>query len=180
MSYFQRIKSVFSGVFMILFALLLLFAPKQSYPLIAIIVSMLVFVYGFKLLIYYFRMARYMVGGKAALCQAIIILDAALFISTMVFMGDLFIMIYLLGIYAFTGFVDILRAIESMSMKSKNWKLKFFTGLLSVLFAVTLVIVGAINGNLEIVVYGFCFSLFYSAAVRIATAFKRTAIVYIQ
>ena len=180
MSYFQRIKNVVIGIFMILFAILLLFAPKYSYPLIAIIVSALVFVYGFRLLIYYFRMARYMVGGKSTLCQAVIILDLALFTSTMAFMGDIFIMIYLLGIYAFAGFVDILRAIEAIRMKASNWKLKFITGLISVLFAVSLVVAGAIKGNLEIIVYGYCFSLFYSAVVRIATAFKRTAIVYIQ
>ena len=180
MSYFQRIKNVLIGIFMIIFAVLLFFVPNYSYPLIAVIVSMLVFVYGFKLLIYYFRMAKYMVGGKSTLCQAVIILDLALFTSTLAFMSDVVIIVYLLGIYAFAGFVDILRAGEAIRMKASNWKLKLTTGLISVIFAVSLVIAGVINGNLEIIVYGFCFSLFYSAVVRIVSAFKRTAIVYIQ
>ncbi len=180
MSRFQRVKSFIFGIFLILFAVVLITAPKQGYPVIAAVVSVLVFFYGFKLLIYYFRMARHMVGGKSTLCQAIIILDLALFSTTMVYMGEVVIIIYLLGIYAFTGVVDILRAFEAKKMKASNWKVKLVTGLISVLFAVSLVVVGVVNGNMQIIVYGYCVSLFYSAVVKIATAFKRAAIVYIQ
>ena len=121
-----------------------------------------------------------MFGGKSTLCQAIIILYLALFLTTMVFMGEVVIIIYLLGIYAFTGVVDILRAFEAMKMKASNWKVKLITGLISVLFAVSLVVAGFVIGNMQIIVYGYCLSLVYSAVVKIATAFKRTAIVYIQ
>lgn len=180
MSHFQRVKNIIFGIVLILFAISLIISPEEGYPVIAAVVSALVFIYGFKLLIYYFRMARYMVGGKSTLCQAIIILDLALFLTTMVFMGEVVIIIYLLGIYAFTGVVDILRAFEAMKMKASNWKVKLITGLISVLFAVSLVVAGFVIGNMQIIVYGYCLSLVYSAVVKIATAFKRTAIVYIQ
>lgn len=180
MSRFQRVKSLIFGVFLILFAVALFTSPTEGYPVIAAVVSALVFIYGFRLLIYYFRMARHMVGGKSTLCQAIIILDLALFTTSMVSMGGVIIIIYLLGIYAFTGVVDILRAFEARNLKASNWKLKLATGLISVLFAVSLVVVGVVNGNLQIIVYGYCAVLLYSAIVKIVTAFKRTAIVYIQ
>lgn len=180
MSYFQRIKNVFFGICLILFAVLLAVIPKYSYPLIAVIVSTLVFIYGFKLLFYYFRMARHMVGGKATLCRALIILDLGLFTTSLAFMGDFVIIIYLLGIYAVTGVIDILRAFEAMKLNAPNWKIKLITGLISVLFAISIVVVGVVIGNLQIIVYGYCISLFYTAIVKIATAFKRTAIIYIQ
>lgn len=180
MSHFQRVKNIIFGIFMILFAVVLFTSPKEGYPVIAAVVSLLMFVYGFRLLIYYFRMARYMVGGKATLCRAIIMLDLALFSTTMVYMGGIVIVIYLLAIFAFTGVVDILRAIEAIGMKASNWKLKLITGLISVMFAVSLVVAGVVNGNMQIIVYGYCIILVYSAIVKIVTAFKRTAIVYIQ
>ncbi|MBQ2663025.1 MAG: hypothetical protein IJG16_02645 [Clostridia bacterium] len=180
MSHFQRVKNIVSGIFMILFAVMILTMPKYSYPLIAAVVSVLMFVYGFRLLFYYFRMARHMVGGKSILCQAVIALDLALFTTTIAFMGEVVIIIYLLVIYAFTGFVDILRAHESLRMKASNWKVKLVTGRISVLVAVSLIGVGVVKGDLQIIIYGYCISLVYSAIVKIATAFKRTAIVYIQ
>ncbi len=180
MSYFQRVKNIIFGIILILFAVALIASPKQGYPIIAAVVSVLVLLYGFKLLIYYFRMARNMVGGKSILCQSIIVLDLALFSTSLVFMGEVVIIIYLLGIYAFTGVVDILRAFEAMKMKASNWKVKLITGLISVLFAVLIVVMGFVFRNMQIVVYGFCVSLFYYAVVKIVTAFKRTAIVYIQ
>lgn len=180
MSYFQRVKNIIFGVVMILFAVVLFTAPKDGYPVIAMVVSALVFLYGFRLLIYYFRMARHMVGGKATLCRAIIVLDLALVATTTINMGGIFIIVYLLGIFAFSGFVDILRAFEAWKISGSNWKAKFITGLISVLFAILLTISGVVIGNSRFIVYGFCLSLIYLAAVKIFAAFKRTAIVYIQ
>ncbi|MBQ3264152.1 MAG: DUF308 domain-containing protein [Ruminococcus sp.] len=179
MSRFQRVKSFTAGILMILFALLMLLAPEEFYDTLAAIISFMMIIYGLRLLIYYFRMARHMVGGKSTLYQAIVVLDAALFTLAVASMNSFIIMMYLLGIYAFSGAVDILRAFEA-KRNGASWKMKFLTGCISVLFAVMLVITGVVLKKTEILVYGFGISLIYSATVRIASAFRRTAIVYIQ
>ena len=53
-------------------------------------------------------------------------------------------------------------------------------GIISLVFAVALFVIGFILHRTDIFVYGFSFSLIYSALTKIIAAFKKTAIVYIQ
>ncbi len=122
-----------------------------------------------------------MVGGKTFLYQSMLIMDFAVFtlsISTM--NNKIIILIYLLGIYAFTGAIDILRALEAKGAGAGGWRLKLFRGITGILFVIALFLIGFVFGRTDIFVYGYCFSLAYSAIIRIITAFRRTAIVYIQ
>lgn len=180
MNYWNRIKNILIGVFVLLFALMMALAPKEAYPLIAALISMSLLIYGFRMLWFYFRMARHMVGGKSILYQAAIVLDLSLFTSAVISMSSVYIMLYLLGIYAFSGAIGILRALEAKRYGAPSWQFKLASGIISVLFAAALAIVGVIVGNTAILVYGYCLSLAYSAVIRIVTAFRRTAIVYIQ
>lgn len=180
MSYFQRILSALRGVLTILLAVILFFAPKESYELIAIILSFSLMIYGFKMLWYYFSMARHMVGGKNHLYQAVIVLDVALVTLSIATMSEVVIIAYLLFIFAFTGFIDVMRAMESKKLGASKWRFKMTVGILHILFAIILLIVGIILHQLDIMVYGYCISLVFSGATRIANAFRRTAIVYIQ
>ena len=179
MNKFQRIKNVLFGVFMLLFALAFLLVPKESYEAVAAIIAILLIVYGFRMLWYYFTMARHMVGGKTSLYQAVIILDLALFTGSMAAMSSFAVLFYLLGVFAFTGFVGILRAFEAKKVGA-SWKTKFITGCISVVLAIVMLLLGVIFDNKDILVYGFAASLIYAGVMRIVTAFKKTAIVYIQ
>jgi len=179
MNKFQRIKDALFGVFILLFALAILLVPNEGYEIVAAIVSVLLLLYGFRLLWYYFRMARHMVSGKTILYQAIIILDLALFTGSLASMNSFIILFYLLGVFAFSGFIDVLRAFEAKRIGGA-WKYKLVSGCVSVLYAILMLILGVILGDKDILVYGFSSSLFYTGAVRIANAFRRTAIVYIQ
>ena len=67
MSYFQRVKSFLFGAGMLILAAVLFLTPKEGYYVIALILGLSLFVYGFRLLWFYFVMSRYMVGGKATL-----------------------------------------------------------------------------------------------------------------
>ena len=49
-----------------------------------------------------------------------------------------------------------------------------------VIFALALVIIGLIMKNTIILKYGFCLSVAYAGIRKIITAFKKTAIIYIQ
>lgn len=137
------------------------------------------FVYGIRLLIYYFSMARHMVGGKSTLYQAIIVLDLGLFTGSMISMSDYIVTIYLLSIFAFSGVIDILRSLEAKK-NGASWRMKFITGCISVIMALALVVTGLVLRNTTYLVYGYCFTLVYSGIMRIVASFRKTAMVYIQ
>lgn len=180
MSRFQRIRSFIIGVLLLIYSLLLLLLPKDSYGTITAIIALVLLFYGARQLIYYLRMARHMVGGKIILYEAIIILDLGLFTYSLYDDRSVTILVFLLIIYAFTGFVDILRAFEEKKNGSRHWIRKLFTGSSMVIFAVALVVIGLVLKNTIILKYGFCLSVAYVGIRRILNAFKKTAIVYIQ
>ena len=180
MSRFQRIRSFIIGVIILIYSLLLLLLPKDSYGTITLLIAFLLLFYGARQLIYYLMMARHMVGGKIILYEAIIILDLGLFTYSLFDDKSLTILIFLLIIYAFTGFVDILRAFEEKKNGSRRWIRELLTGSAMVIFAVALVVIALIMKNTLILKYGFCLSGIYAGCRRIASAFKKTAIVYIQ
>ena len=179
MSKIQRIKGILVGIIMLFYALVFLIVPEEGFDAVASIIALMLLVYGFRMLWYYFTMARHMVGGKSSLYQAVIILDLGLFTGTMASMNSFTILIYLLGVFAFTGFIDILKAFEAKGIGAA-WKSKFISGLISVLFALLILVLGVILGNKDLLVYGFAGALTYSGVTRIVNVFKRTAIVYIQ
>lgn len=180
MSSFQRIKSIALGILMILFALVMFLIPEEGYDTVTVLISLSLMLYGVKLLYFYFSMARHMIGGKIMLYQAIIVLDLSLFTMSMASMSSFTIIIYLLGIFGFAGAIDILRAFEAKSNGYKHWKLKFLTGCICVVFVIIMAVLGLIFKNTAILVYGYCISLLYSGVVRIVTALRKTAMVYIQ
>lgn len=180
MSRFQRIRSFIIGVLLLIYSLLLLLLPKDSYGTITLIIALILLFYGARQLIFYLRMARHMVGGKIILYEAIIILDLGLFTYSLYDDQSLTILVFLLIIYSFTGFVDILRAFEEKKNGSHRWVRKLLTGSAMVIFAAALVVIALVMKNTLILKYGFCLSVAYAGIRRIISAFKKTAIVYIQ
>ncbi|MBQ3330686.1 MAG: DUF308 domain-containing protein [Ruminococcus sp.] len=180
MSLFQHIKSFVTGLFLIAVAVVFFLIPRNAYDTIYIIISLIVLVYGLRLLWFYFTMARHMVGGKITLYQAIIVLDAALFTMTIAKMSDYIVLAYLLGVYAFAGVIDILRAFEAKKNDSPVWKKKIMIGFAESGFAILLVVVALILRDINFLVYGFAVSLASSGILRIYDAFRKTAVVYIQ
>lgn len=178
MSKFRRVRSVLFGAFLLLCAFVFVLIPEDSYYIVAAILCISLLVYGFRMLLFYFRMARHMVGGKAILYQAVIILDAGLFTSSVITMSSFIILFYLMAIFVFSGAIDILRSME-MRRVGGSWRFKFISGIVNVLFALTMLIVGVFIGDLHILIYGYCISLAYTAVIRIVTAFRKTAVVYI-
>ena len=178
MSFFQRFKSILAGILMLFFVALLLLLPNEAYYLVAGVLGLMLIIYGIRLLWYYLTMARHMVGGKSVLYRSIIAFDAAILLTTAIPMSRQIVMFYLLFIYAFYGVIDVLRALEAKSHGAR-WKFKFFSGIIEVLFAISLLIAGMFVGNPVFIVYGYAISLVYTAIVRIVGAFRKTAIVYV-
>ena len=178
MSYIQRLKNIALGVAMLLFSVILFMVPDNGCLIIAAILSISLTVYGFGLLWYYFTMASHMVGGKAFLYQAVIVLDFSMFTTAMMSMAKLYVLIYMIGIHIFAGGIDILRALEEKRCAAPSWRIKLISGIISIVFAVILAAAGTFFKRADILVYGYCGSLAYSAVVRIVSAFRRTAVVF--
>lgn len=177
MSTGQRVTNVLSGLLMILLGVWMIFSPKMTFSVVAAILSISLTVYGVRYLFFYFTMARHMVGGKLMLFVGIIVLDLGAFTATLVDTPRIYIILYLLGVHAFTGVIDILRALEAKSYGGSTWKLSVVNGAVEILIALTCAVFLKSD---EVLICIYAAGLIYSALVRIASAFRRTAIVYIQ
>ncbi|MEE1261822.1 DUF308 domain-containing protein [Ruminococcus sp.] len=180
MSKFQRVRSFLAGLGLILLALILLISPESGIIIVAAIISFSMLFYGFRTLWFYATMARHMVGGKSFLYQGIIVLDIALFTIGLIQMSKFLIMIYLMGVYAFSGAIDILRALEAKKNGSPSWNMKLISGCIRVAATIALFIIGIFFRESSVLIYGYCINLGYAAVMRFINAFRRTAIVYIQ
>lgn len=177
MSGVQRIKDILIGILIILGAVILIAFPKEGFIITAAILSLSLFIYGIKTLIYYFTMARHMVGGRIMLYLAVVVLDLGMFTMMLTNIPKIYIVLYLLVIYAFAGVVDILRALEAKKYQASSWKLSLISGIISVVVAILCVV---FIGSTNMIVYFYSAGLIYSAIVRIVTACRKTAIVYIN
>ena len=71
-------------------------------------------------------------------------------------------------------------ALDARKMESPQWKIKLLTGAGDLLIVALCIFFGLVKGSVESVVYIFAAGLLYSGLMRIITAFRRSAIVYIQ
>lgn len=180
MTGWKRIKDILTGVIMILFAAAVFFVPQEGYYIIALVIGGMLILYGLYDLLFYFTMARLMVGGKTILVNAVLMLDLGLFTFLVAGKNSLVVMLYLLGVYAFSGVVDILRALEIKKNGAPGWKRKLILGAVVLLLTIILIIFALTQRQTDYLVYGFCIGLVYSAVVRIVDAFRRNPAVVIQ
>ena len=136
--------------------------------------------YGIRCLILYFTMARHMVGGASILYKGIIVLDLAIFTLCMVDDPHMYIMLYLLGMHAFAGVMDILLAMEARRFGAPAWKQSLGSGIVNLAVAVSAVVAVLFLHSTTDLVYIYAGCLFYSACSQFVSAFQKTAIVYIQ
>lgn len=176
----QRIKKLLAGLLMLACSIVLVAEPEMGFYVVAVILSVSLLIYAVRCIIYYFAMARHMVGGKSILFRGIIVLDLAVFTISMVDDPKYFIIIYLLGIHAFAGLVSLLRALEAKRYQAPSWRLSAAAGIANLAVAVMAVVAGVVFKSTTDLVYLYAVCLFCSACVQIAAAFRRTAIVYIQ
>ena len=176
MTKIQRVKEVLFGLVMILVGLFFMITPNESYPFITSLLCLGMILRGVRLLLFYFRMARYMVDGRSMLYQAVIMIDLGLFTGALTQVPLMYVMLYLIAIHMFTGAIDILRAMESRRYGS-SWKLTFSSGVINVLLAIVCLIFIKMT---MIAVMIYAVGMIYAGVMRIITAFRRTAMVYIQ
>ena len=177
MSWFQRVKNVVFGLGMILCAVLLLAGEDDGCFLVMLILAFSLIVRGFSELIYYFTMARHMVGGKLILFIGVVLLDLGIFTISLADESKVVVVLYLIGFHAFASLVNLLRAREAMRYRSSAWRINMAQGVTSLLILAASLLFARDQGMLVLL---YCAGLVYSAFLRIYSAFQRTAIVYIQ
>ena len=176
MTKLKRLTHIVTGLIMIFFGILLIVSPDNAYVLVISVLSLTFAAMGIKNLVYYFTMARFMVNGRLILFKGVILLDFGLVSASLVDMPKIYLILYLVAMHAFSGAVEILRAKEAKSYGA-SWKLKLSHGIVNILLALCCMIFIKMT-NLAIYIYAA--GLIYSAIIRIITAFRRTALVYIQ
>ena len=175
MTKIQRIKSVLFALLMILAALLIFLMTEDGYKLITLMIWVSLTLSALRQLVYYFSMARHMVGGRLVLYKAIIFLDLALFTRAVIRIPRAYVLIYLSVLFGFAGLVDVLHSLESRRVGG-SWRFNLSHGILNIILAgICLFFIR--TGRLVEVIYGI--SLISSAILRIISATRRTAVVYI-
>ena len=178
MNSIQRIKKFLSGLAMLLGSLLLIVEPEEGYYIIAFLLSISLLLTGVRALVYYFTMARNMVGGKSILYRALILTDLGIFTLTTITIPKIYLICHLLISHAFSGLVDMLKAVEDKKLQASSWRMSFLYGLGNLLTAVA-AFVCVLNQSTELVVDIYCIGLAYSGMMQMAASFHKTAIIYI-
>ena len=176
MSAKQRVKNVLIGLVMLALSVILFLDPSDGFSVVAMLLTFTLIFFGLRCLFFYLTMARHMVGGRSMLYVGIITLDLGVFFTTLSDVPKLYIVLYLLLIHAFDGAVKVMRSLEARRYGSA-WRLNLSVGLVNLVMAV-LCVVFLHRPNMIVWIYST--GLVYSGCVRIATAFRRTAVVYIQ
>ena len=179
MTLMQRIEKILEALFLVLCAVLVLRAGEQGFVLIALFLSVSLVFSGLRTLIFYFTMARHMVDGRSSLYKGLILLDLGIFTLSVMNDPHVFIILYVLGVNAFTGVIDILRALEARKLQSPSWRLNLASGIISILFALAAAVFGFILKDMKVLTVLYVVGLLWSAVTKLISAFRKTAIVYI-
>lgn len=174
MTKMRRINYIIQGLLILLVVGVLLIDPEDGYVLILAFLSISFLVYGINQLLFYFTLAKYMVGGKYIICKAIAVLDLGLEAAALTEVPKMYVMIYLVAGLVFGGFIDVLRAMDTRKREGRRWKVKLLQGIITIVIALAGLFF--VNST-HIVVYFFCFGAVSLAFTRIVEAFRDTTIV---
>ena len=175
MSSLQKIGNVAMGLLMIACAILVFSFPKEGLLIFGWFISLALIVMGLQKLTQYLTMGRHMVGGKTLLLIGIFLIDFGVFAASLTDSPEIYLVIYLIAIYAFSGLVSLLRAHEAKKVGGL-WKLEMAQGVVNLLVAVACVV---FIGSPDTIALIFCIGLLWSALLRIISAFRQTDIVYV-
>lgn len=169
MSTAGRIGNIILGAVQITLAIILILVPQDGYFIVAAILGISLAAYGIRNLIYYFTMARHMVGGRLILYFGLLVLDAGALILALSDVPPFYVMIYLIVIRALSGAIDILRALEQKKMEIPAWKGMLISGIIHILIAVACAV---FIKSADIAVFIYAAGLAYAAVMRIITAVR--------
>ena len=177
MTFFQRIRLLIMAFFMMIGSLMMILDPEDGYYVILFVITLGLMLTGIRMLIYYFTMARFMVGGKLSLYRGLMLFDLGLFTGTLSNVPRIYVLLYLIVINGLDGVLKILSSLSSRKMGAKNWGLKLTHGMINILLVLVCII---FIRNHNTVSFVYATGLIISSIIRTVTAFRKTAMVYIQ
>ena len=170
-----RFKNLIIGIVMLVFVFLLLLWPQYGTPAIMLVCGFALLVYGIYSLIFFGTRAVHMIGGKRIFYRGILLLDLGVFMLAAYKGSERLIFLYLIVLLAAAGAIDIVRALEFRSAGAP-WKFRALIGAVCII----ILLIGLIyRKNPHTLVYIFCLSTTVSAISRIASVFRKTAVIYI-
>lgn len=180
MTKWKRAQYIFTALIMLAMSAVLAIDPRHGFYAILTLLGLSLLIRGIRTLVYYFTMARHMISGQAILYAGVILIDLSLVTLSVSRIPLAYLVLYLLGAYALYGGIDILRALEAKRLEAGSWKLNLTTGIVNLLVAACSLVFGLILKETSVVVDIYAAGLAYSAVIKIITAFRRSAVVYIQ
>lgn len=156
---------------------LILIQDERKYMIVIAVLAVGLAIKGIKDIIFYFTMARHMVGGKMILFQGVVVTDFAILTGSLSNVPKIYVLLYLVGVHAFSGAVEILRAMEARRTVEGPWKMKMSHGIVNLMLA-TACLIFIKHINTAVFIYGL--GLIYSGVIQIISAFRRTAFVVIE
>lgn len=175
----QRIMTLLRAAVTLLVAGIMFRFPKEGLPLAALLLSLTMLLSGMQALMYYLTMARHMVGGRMQLYRGVILLDLGMFTLSLTDESRVYIILYMLGVHAFAGLVDILRGLEARRNGGASWRWKTAYGAINLSIAALSLGCVFFQGSVRLVTYLYAGGLAYAALLQLSSVFRRTAIVYI-
>lgn len=176
MSSIRRVGKILYGLLMLLCAVLLQYVPEDGAAIVIFILDISLLIYGIKMLVYYFTMARFMVGGVMTLYKSIIVIDFGLFIFYLNQIPYRLMMLYLIGVMALNSVTSLLSAFEMIRLENHSWKFKIIYGAVNMILAIMSLFM---LGSLRMVTAVFSLGLINAAVYNIVSALKKSAIIYI-
>lgn len=177
MSSIRRAGKVISGLLMIIGSILFIMFPKDGAIYVVLCIDIALLLYGMRMIIYYITLARFMVGGIMTLYKSIIVIDFGLFVFYLYEIPYRLVMFYLAGVMAFHGVTVILSAMESRRLEVPFWRGKLAYGVINILLVIVSVLM---MDSMKTVAYIFSISLIHSAIYNIVSAFRKSAVIYIE
>lgn len=176
MTKWQKLRNILLSASMILIGVAMLVFGEKAYMGIISVFSLALEFMGLRMLWFYFRMARYMVGGRSILFRGILFFDFGIFTGSLVWVPKAYVLMYLAGTLAFSGVVDLLGSNEARRIQS-SWRFKAFQGVVKMLVAIMCLIFMRSGAR---VVYICAAGFVFSAVMNIANTFRRQQVITID
>lgn len=168
----RRFLNILLALLTIACAVIILFVPDEGVNIALGIFAILLFVYSIRTFIYYFSLARHMVGGQIILFIAVFTLCVTLFALNIQRAPDSAVSTILVVILIAAGVVDLLRAREAKKGGAPSWKFNMVNAIIEIVLAVLCQVFNATDP--EVTSYVFAITMFYSGISRIVASFRRT------
>ena len=170
MSFTKKIVEIISSVGILFLALILLMGQNDALEIAAGILCLTMLVVGIRYMVIYFTMARYMVDGRKLFYYGLIILDMSFLCGVVLDRSHRLLLLYLVGMHAFYGVVQLLRALEEKKYDTSAWKFKLLTALINLGISVACIFFIRQESTMAMIFGG---GLIYTAVVKFITAFRK-------